>query len=66
MSFPLETRVTNLPVDAGDARDVDWVPGSGRSPAEGNSNALQSSCLENLMDSRASQDSVYGVAKTWT
>ena len=50
MSFQLETRVTNLPVDAGDARDVDWVPGSGRSPAEGNSNALQSSCLENLMD----------------
>ena len=29
------------------------IPGSGRSPEEGNSNPLQYSCLENLMDGRA-------------
>ena len=34
--------VKNLPVNAGDAGSV---PGSGRSPGEGNSNPLQYSCL---------------------
>ena len=29
------------------ARDLDSIPGSGRSPGEGNSNPLQYSCLEN-------------------
>ena len=32
---------------AGDVRDVHSIPGSGRSPGEGNSNPLQYSCLEN-------------------
>ena len=36
--------VKNLPVNAGDAGSV---PGSGRSPGEGNSNPLQYSCLGN-------------------
>ena len=30
----------NLPANAGDIRDVGWIPGSGRSPGEGNSNPL--------------------------
>ena len=34
--------VKNLPANAG---DVDSIPGSGRSPREGNSNPLQYSCL---------------------
>ena len=32
------------------AGDAGTVPGSGRSPAEGNGNPLQYSCLENSMD----------------
>ena len=30
--------------------DLGSIPGSGRSPGEGNSNPLQDSCLENRMD----------------
>ena len=36
--------------NAGDTADVGSVPGSGRSPGEGNGNLLQYSCLENPMD----------------
>ena len=36
--------------NAGDLRSI---PGSGRSPGEGNSNPLQYSCLENPMDGGA-------------
>ena len=32
------------------AGDVALIPGSGRSPGEGNGNPLQCSCLENPMD----------------
>ena len=32
------------------AGDLGLIPGSGRSPAEGNGNPLQYSCLENPMD----------------
>ena len=32
------------------AGDLGSIPGSGRSPGEGNSNPLQYSCLENPMD----------------
>ena len=41
----------------GNARGVGSIPGLGRSPAVGNSNPLQYSCLENLMDRGAWQDS---------
>ena len=36
--------------NAGDARDVDWILGLGRSPGGGNGNRLQYSCLENSTD----------------
>ena len=42
--------VKNLPVNAGDTRDMGSSPGSGRSPGEGNGNLLWYSCLENPMD----------------
>ena len=32
------------------ARDVGLIPGSGRSPGEGNGNPLQYSCLRNFRD----------------
>ena len=37
-----------------------------RSPAEGNSNPLQYSCLENFMDRGTSWAIVHGIAKSWT
>ena len=36
-----------------DVEDPGSIPGSGRSPSEGNDNPLQYSCLENFMDRRA-------------
>ena len=45
--FPSASVVKNPPADAGDARDVCSIPGSGRPPGEGNGNPLQYSCLGN-------------------
>ena len=47
--FPGYTVVKNLPADAGDARGMGPIPGSGRSPGAGNGNPFQYSCLENPM-----------------
>ena len=38
--FPGGTVIKNLPANAGDERDVDLIPGSGRSPGVGNGNPL--------------------------
>ena len=45
------------------AGDLGSIPGSGRSPGEGNGNPLQYSCLENPMDRGAWQATVPGVAR---
>ena len=42
--------VKQLPGNTGDARDMDSIPGSERSPGEGHGNPLQYSGLENPMD----------------
>ena len=42
------------------------IPGSGRSPGEGNGNPLQYSCLENSMDGGAWWAAVHGVTKSCT
>ena len=42
------------------------IPGSGRSPGEGNGNPLQYSCLENPMDRGAWWAPVHGVGKSQT
>ena len=55
--------VKNLPANAGDAGSI---PGSGRSPGEGNGNLHQYSCLGNLMDRGAWWATVHGVAKSQT
>ena len=57
------TRLSNFTLDcpggsdrkasACNAGDLGLIPGSGRSPGEGNGNPLQYSCLENLMDGGA-------------
>ena len=48
------------------ARDQGLIPGSGRSPGEGNDNPLQYSCLENPMDRGDWLAIVHGVAKSQT
>ena len=48
------------------AGDLGSIPGSGRSPGEGNGNPLQYSCLENPMDGGAWCATVHGVAKSRT
>ena len=39
--------IKNMPAKAGDIRDVDLIPGSGRSPGRGHGYPFQYSCLEN-------------------
>ena len=46
--------------------DQGSIPGSGRSPGEGNGNPLQYSCLENPMDGEAWWATIHGVAKSQT
>ena len=43
--------------------DTGSIPGSGRSPGEGNGNPFQYSCLKNPMDRGTWWATVYGVAK---
>ena len=66
MGFPGNSMVKNPPADAGDARDIGWIPGSGRSPGKGNGYPLRSSCLKNSIDREAWRATVDGVTKSWT
>ena len=52
--------------NAGDTRNVDSIPESGKFLEEGHGNPLQYSCLENPMDRRAWQALVHGIKKSWT
>ena len=45
--------VNNPTANAGDIRDAGSIPGSGRSPEEGNGNSFQYFSLENSMDREA-------------
>ena len=45
------------------AGDLDWIPGLGRSPQEGNGNSLQYYCLENPTDRGAWWATVHGVTR---
>ena len=58
--FPVGSVVTNSPANAG---DLDLIPGSGRSPGEGNGNPLQYSRLGNLMNRGAWWATVHGVTE---
>ena len=46
--------------------DLGLIPGSGRSPGEGNGNPLHYSCLENPMDGGDWWATVHRVAKSQT
>ena len=58
--FPGDPVVKNLPANAGDTGSI---PGSGRSPGEGNGNPLQYSCLENPCTEEPGGATVQGVTK---
>ena len=58
--------VKSLAANARDIRDMGLIPGSGRSPGEGNGYPLQHSCLENSMDRGAWWAIVRGVVKSQT
>ena len=47
-------------------KDLGLIPGLGRSPAEGNGNLLQHSCLEKILDREAWWATVHGVTKSRT
>ena len=55
----------NLATNAGDIRDVVWIPGSS-SPGEKHDNLLQHSCLKNPMERRVWQAMVCRVTKSQT
>ena len=63
VGFPDGSVVKSPPANAG---DTSLIPGSGRSPGEGNGNPLQYSCLGNPMDSGAWWATVHGISKSWT
>ena len=64
--FPGGSVVKNLPANAGDARHVGSILGSGRSPGGGHGNPVQYSCLGNPMDRRAWRAIVDGATKSQT
>ena len=71
-SVPIWKPITGFPggsevkASACNAGDLGLIPGSGRSPGEGNGNPLQYSCLENPMGRGAGWATVHGVAKSRT
>ena len=64
--FPGGTVIKNMPANAGATRDMGSMPGSGRSPGEGNGTPLQYSCLGNPMDRGTWRAIVHGVTKSQT
>ena len=61
--FPGGSEVKNLPANAG---YPGLIPGSGRSPGEGNGKPLQYCCLGNPMDRGAWRATAHGVTKSQT
>ena len=53
--------VKNLPA----MQEIWVIPGSGRSPGEGNGNPRQYSCLGNPMDRAVCRATIHGVTRIW-
>ena len=62
-AFQVVLVVKNTPANAGNIRDVDSIPGSGRSLKE--ELATCASCLQNPMGRGAWQAMVHRVTKSW-
>ena len=60
MGFPLGSVGKESTCNAGDQGSI---PGSGRSPGEGNGNPIQYSCMENPVDTGACRATVHGVTR---
>jgi len=60
LQFSYQRILKNPSANAG---NLSSIPGSGRSPGEGNGNPLQYSCMGDPMDRRAWRATVHGVAK---
>ena len=58
--------VNNLPVNAGDTRDLGSISMLGRAPGGGNDSPVQYSCSENPMDRGAWWATVHGITKSQT
>ena len=58
--------MAEVKASAWNAGDPGSIPGSGRSPGEGNGNLLQYSCLENPKEGGAWWATVHGVIKSRT
>ena len=56
--------IKNLPASEGNTGNMNSIPGSRRSPAVGNGNPLQYSCLENSMDRGAWQTAYHDITKS--
>ena len=63
MGFPVGSDQKDSACNVG---DPDSIPGSRRSPREGNGNPFQHSCLENSRDRGAWRATVHGVTKSQT
>ena len=60
---PIAVRSSDGKQSAYNAGDLGLIPGSGRSPGEGNGNPVQYSCLKNPMDRGAWQATFHGVTR---
>ena len=63
MGFPGGSVVKKKKKEVCNAGDMGSIPGSERSPGEGNRNSLQNSCLRSLMDRGTWQATVHGITK---
>ena len=63
MGFLGGSVIKNTPAHAG---DIGLIPGSRRSPGEGNGNSLQYFCLEKSVDRGAWWVTLHGISKNWT
>ena len=63
VGMSLVAQLNNPPANAG---NIGSIPGSGKTPGEGNGNTLQYSCLRNPMDRGAWRATAHGVTKNWT
>ena len=66
LNYYINGTTSEVKASACNAGGLGSIPGSGRSPGEGNDNPLQYSCLENPMDGGAWWARVYGFAKSRT
>ena len=63
LGFPGGIVIKNFPCNTGYSG---LIPGSGRSPGDGNGYPLQYSCPQNSIDRGVWRAIVHGVTKSWT